>query len=84
MSDQFQHVMVLTSIIIGLAITNLLPGPGAVVDRITGSKRPLRLSCSATAFRIFRLKQVIPPSLFFVRPASRYGRAALQPERADS
>jgi hypothetical protein len=35
MTDQFQHVMVLTSIIIGLGITHLLLGFSAAIDRIT-------------------------------------------------
>jgi hypothetical protein len=33
MSDQFQHVMVLTSIIIGLGITNLLLGLSGAIER---------------------------------------------------
>src|SRR5262245_9464402 len=44
MSDQFQHVMVLASIIIGLGITNVLLGLSAAIDRVTESSRPLRLS----------------------------------------
>jgi hypothetical protein len=44
MSDQFQYVMVLASIIIGLGITNLLLGLSAVIDRITEDSRQLRLS----------------------------------------
>jgi multisubunit Na+/H+ antiporter MnhC subunit len=32
MSDQFQHVMVLTSIIIGLGITNLLLGLSGAIE----------------------------------------------------
>jgi hypothetical protein len=49
MSDQFQHVMVLTSIIIGLGITNLLLGLSAAIDRFTEKVRPLRLGW-ATGF----------------------------------
>jgi multisubunit Na+/H+ antiporter MnhC subunit len=41
MSDRFQHVMVLTSIIIGLGITNLLSWQSAA-----GSIRFLRLASS--------------------------------------
>jgi hypothetical protein len=43
-TDQFQHVMVLTSIIIGLGITYILIGVGTVIERITGHGAPLRLS----------------------------------------
>jgi hypothetical protein len=49
MNDQFQHVMVLTSIIIGLGITNALLGVGSAIERYTEGDRPLRLSwASAT------------------------------------
>jgi hypothetical protein len=49
MSDQFQHVMVLTSIIIGLGITNVLLGVSGAIERYTEGDRPLRLSwASAT------------------------------------
>jgi len=34
MSDHFQHVMVLISIIIGLGITNLLSGFTGAIDRL--------------------------------------------------
>ena len=44
MSDQFQHVMVLISIIIGLGITNLLLGLSGAIERLTESTRPLRIS----------------------------------------
>ena len=44
MTDQFQHVMVLTSIIIGLGITYILIGVGTVIERITGHGVALRLS----------------------------------------
>jgi hypothetical protein len=47
MIDQFQHVMVLTSIIIGLGITNLLLGLSGAIDRYTEGERPLRLSWAA-------------------------------------
>jgi hypothetical protein len=49
MSDQFQHVMVLTSIIIGLGITNLLLGLSGAIERFTENTRPLRVSW-ATVF----------------------------------
>ena len=44
MTDQFQHVMVLTSIIIGLGITYILIGVGTMIERITGHGARLRLS----------------------------------------
>ena len=44
MNDQFQHVMVLTSIIIGLGITYILIGVGSTIERITGHGAHLRLS----------------------------------------
>jgi hypothetical protein len=44
LTDQFQHVMVLTSIIIGLGITYILIGVGTVIERITGHGAALRLS----------------------------------------
>lgn len=44
MNDQFQHVMVLISIIIGLGITYILIGVGSVIERITGHGARLRLS----------------------------------------
>ena len=43
-TDQFQHVMVLTSIIIGLGITYILIGVGTVIERITGHGAALLLS----------------------------------------
>jgi len=49
MSDQFQHVMVLISIIIGLGITNLLLGLSGGIERFTENTRPLRTSW-ATVF----------------------------------
>ncbi len=44
MSDQFQHVMVLTSIIIGLGITNALLGLSGAIERYTETARPVKLS----------------------------------------
>ena len=49
MSDQFQHVMVLISIIIGLGITNLLLGLSGAIERFTENMRPFRISW-ATVF----------------------------------
>ena len=50
MTDQFQHVMVLTSIIIGLGITHLLLGFSAAIDRMSGQREPLRLSWAFAAW----------------------------------
>ncbi len=44
MTDQFQHVMVLTSIIIGLGITHILVGIGSIIERVSGHGALLRLS----------------------------------------
>ena len=44
MNEQFQHVMVLTSIIIGLGITHLLGGLGAAIDRISTPEKGFRPS----------------------------------------
>ena len=49
MNDQFQHVMVLTSIIIGLGITNVLLGVSGAIERYTEGDRPLQLGW-ASAF----------------------------------
>jgi len=49
MTDQFQHVMVLTSIIIGLGITNALLGVSGAIERYTERDRPVQLSW-ASAF----------------------------------
>jgi hypothetical protein len=53
MSDQFQYVMVLTSIIIGLGITNALLGLSSAIDRFTESSRPLRLSWASGVWLAF-------------------------------
>lgn len=55
MNDQFQHVMVLISIIIGLAITHLLSGVVDAVDRANDEDEPeiaspLGMLWAATAF----------------------------------
>jgi hypothetical protein len=46
-SDQFQHVMVLASIIIGLGITNALLGISAAIDSISAENRTIRFSWAA-------------------------------------
>lgn len=50
MTDQFEHVMVLTSIIIGLGITHLLVGVGSIIERISGHGERLRLSLAHGAW----------------------------------
>ena len=50
MSDEFQHVMVLTSIIIGLGITNALLGVSGAIERYTESDRPLQLSWASAVW----------------------------------
>ena len=42
--DQFEYVMVLVSIIVGLGIAHLLLGVGGIVDRVASGDRPLRSS----------------------------------------
>jgi hypothetical protein len=42
--DQFEYVMVLVSIIIGLGIAHQLLGTAGIVDRVAGGGRPLGLS----------------------------------------
>jgi hypothetical protein len=50
MSDQFQHVMVLTSIIIGLGITNVLLGVSGAIERYTEGDRPLQFSWASAVW----------------------------------
>jgi len=42
--DQFEYVMVLVSIIVGLGIAHILFGIGGIIDRLTGEREPLTLS----------------------------------------
>lgn len=44
MTDQFQHVMVLTSLIICLGITHLLSGVSTAIDLVCDKRRNVRLS----------------------------------------
>lgn len=44
--DQFEYVMVLVSIIIGLGVAHVLLGLGRIVDRLAGHTRSLRLSAA--------------------------------------
>jgi hypothetical protein len=52
-TDQFQHVMVLTSIIIGLGITYILIGVGSIIERLSGHGARLRLSWAHAAWLVF-------------------------------
>ncbi len=47
---QFEYVMVLISIIIGLGITHLLLGLSGIVDRLASGGKPLRLSLAYFAW----------------------------------
>lgn len=53
--DEFEYVMVLVSIIMGLGITHILFGFGGLVDRLTGSGPKIELSLAHTSWlaRIF-------------------------------
>lgn len=42
--DQFEYVMVLISIIIGLGIAHQLLGLAGIVDRLASGRHPIRLS----------------------------------------
>ena len=42
--SQFEYVMVLISIIVGLAVAHILLGISGIVDRVMGHKEPLELS----------------------------------------
>ena len=48
--DQFEYVMVLVSIIVGLGIAHLLLGVGGVINRLTDRQRPLKLSVAYLAW----------------------------------
>jgi len=48
--DQFEHVMVLVSIIVGLGITHILLGVAGIVDRLSSGREPLRLSVAYFAW----------------------------------
>jgi hypothetical protein len=53
MSEQFQHVMVLASIIIGLGITQLLGGIGAAIERISGQGSALKIRWTFSLWALF-------------------------------
>ena len=48
--DQFEYVMVLISIIIGLGIAHILLGIGGIIDRVTGRAESLELSLAHAAW----------------------------------
>jgi hypothetical protein len=48
--DQFEHVMVLLSIVVGLGIAHILVGIGGLIDRISGGSDPIRLSVAHAAW----------------------------------
>ena len=48
--DQFEYVMVLVSIIVGLGIAHLLLGVGGVINRLADRQRPLKLSVAYLAW----------------------------------
>lgn len=48
--NQFEYIMVLVSIIIGLGIAHILVGIGGIVDRLFGDDTPLRLSLAHGAW----------------------------------
>ena len=48
--SQFEYVMVLVSIIVGLGIAHMLLGIGGIIDRLTRGKEPLELSLAHFAW----------------------------------
>jgi hypothetical protein len=48
--DQFEYIMVLVSIIIGLGIAHILVGIGGIIDRLSGHGPPLKLSLAHAAW----------------------------------
>jgi hypothetical protein len=50
--DQFEYVMVLVSIIVGLGIAHILLGIGGIIDRLTGEREPLALSLVHAAWLV--------------------------------
>lgn len=48
--DQFEYVMVLISIVVGLGIAHILTGIGGIVDRIADEQNPLELSIAHAAW----------------------------------
>ena len=50
--DQFEYVMVLVSIIVGLGIAHILLGVGGIIDRLSGHGQHLRLSIAHAAWLV--------------------------------
>ena len=50
--SQFEYVMVLISIIIGIAIAHLLLGVGGIIDRLAGKREKLELSVAHAAWMV--------------------------------
>ena len=48
--DQFEYIMVLVSIIVGLGVAHLLLGVGGVINRLADPQRPLKLSVAYLAW----------------------------------
>lgn len=48
--DQFEYVMALLSIIVGLGIARGLLGVGGIIDRLSRKNRPLELSLAHAAW----------------------------------
>lgn len=53
--EQFEHVMVLLSIVVGLGIAHILLGIGGIFDRRSGHGAPLKLSIAHAAWLAFLL-----------------------------
>lgn len=51
--DQFEYVMVLVSIVIGLGIAHILLGIGGIIDRLSGRGERLELSVAHAAWMAF-------------------------------
>jgi len=48
--DQFEYIMVLVSIIVGLGVAHLLLGVGGIINRLADRQRPLKLSVAYLAW----------------------------------
>lgn len=48
--DQFEYIMVLVSIIVGLGIAHILLGVGQIIDRVASVKSPIRFSLAYFAW----------------------------------
>lgn len=48
--DQFEYIMVLVSIIVGLGVAHLLLGVGGVINRLADRRRPIKLSVAYLAW----------------------------------